>query len=235
MADDFVADLLERLAPLGELRARRMFGGSGLYCDDVFFGLIAEGVLFFRVDEASVQPYRDAGSAPFQPFPDEPSMLAYYEVPLEVQERGEELLAWARRALAAAHARDESKAKAKRKGAARSAPARTAAVPLAKLPNIGPKSAAWLRAIGIRTRAELERVGSVRAYRRVAAAAGRAVPLDLLYALEGALLDLQLERMPAVVKQNLRERLEREAERKPARRQRAARASRRSSSRRTRG
>ncbi len=167
MEEPFVDDLLVRLAPLGELRAKRMFGGTGLYCDEVFFGLLDAGVLFFKVDEASAAAYRAAGSAPFQPFPDKPSMLAYYEVPLGVLERDEELLVWARRALAAARGRDA----AKRKGKQRSKRKSAEALPVAKLVNVGPKSAAWLRAVGIETRADLERVGSVRAYRLVLAAA----------------------------------------------------------------
>ena len=36
-----------------------------------------------------------------------------------------------------------------------------------KIRNVGPKSAAWLRQIGIRTEADLRRVGSIEAYRRV--------------------------------------------------------------------
>jgi hypothetical protein len=40
-----------------------------------------------------------------------------------------------------------------------------------KLRNIGPKSAAWLRQVGLRTEADLVAVGPVEAYMRVRAAA----------------------------------------------------------------
>lgn len=194
----FVEDLLARLAPLGELRAQRMFGGIGLYCDELFFGLIDDGVLFFKVDAESAQAYRAAGSAPFQPFPDKPPMGGYYEVPLGVQERDEELRKWARRALEVARG-----AGVRKRG--RRPRERTRAVPVQKLENIGPKNAAWLRAVGITTRAELERAGSVGAYRRVVEA-GFEPPLQLLYALEGALLELRAERLPEAVRENLRQR-----------------------------
>lgn len=199
MDDPFLEELLARLAPLGELRAKRMFGGVGLYCDELFFGLIDSGVLFFKVDAHSAEAYRAAGSAPFQPFADKPPMGGYYEVPLGVQERDEELRVWARQALEVARRSAAGKQRRKRpRKQARS-------VPVARLHNIGPKSAAWLRAVGIETRAELERAGSVGAYRKVLAA-GFEPTLNLLYALEGALLELRWDRLPEAVRENLRQR-----------------------------
>ncbi|HEX7112388.1 MAG TPA: TfoX/Sxy family protein [Mizugakiibacter sp.] len=55
-----------------------------------------------------------------------------------------------------------------------------------KIRNIGPKSAAWLRQVGVHTQADLERLGAVETYLRVKRAGFRA-SLNLLYALEGAL------------------------------------------------
>lgn len=57
-----------------------------------------------------------------------------------------------------------------------------------KMRNIGPKSAAWLRQVGLRTHAELSETGSVEAFMRVRRA-GFKPTLNLLYAIEGALLD----------------------------------------------
>jgi hypothetical protein len=54
-----------------------------------------------------------------------------------------------------------------------------------KIRNVGPKSAAWLRQIGIRTEADLRRVGSIEAYRRVKLA-GFKPTLNLLYSMAGA-------------------------------------------------
>jgi DNA transformation protein len=201
--DELLADLLPRLEPIGELRARRMFGGIGLYCDGRFFGVIDEGVLYFKVDAESVKAYQAAGSAPFRPVPDKPAMLGYYEVPLGVQERDEELRRWARRAVLV-----QPSARVKR-GKTPKAPRRRAksdSIAVERLANLGPKSCAWLRAVGIETRADLERLGSIAAYRTVAAR-GFKVSLNLLYALEGALLDLRWDRLSPAVKENLRQRL----------------------------
>lgn len=64
-----------------------------------------------------------------------------------------------------------------------------------KLRNIGPKSAAWLRQVGLRTREEIAGVGVVGAYMRVRRA-GFKPSLNLLYALEGALLDCHWQDVP---------------------------------------
>ena len=64
-----------------------------------------------------------------------------------------------------------------------------------KLRNIGPKSAAWLRQTGIRSQEDLEAVGSLAAYVRVKRA-GFKPSLNLLYALEGAILGCHWQEIP---------------------------------------
>ncbi|MGO1541968.1 MAG: TfoX/Sxy family protein [Luteimonas sp.] len=64
-----------------------------------------------------------------------------------------------------------------------------------KLRNIGPKSAAWLRQVGLRTREDLEAAGPLDAYMRVRRAGFRP-SLNLLYALEGALRDIHWQEVP---------------------------------------
>ena len=202
-ADPAVEEVFDVLAGLGELRARRMFGGIGLYCDDVFFALIAEGVLYFKVDEQTVAAFEARGAAPFNPFDDPaPASIGYFEVPVEIQERRDDFLEWARDALAAAKRRDEKKKPRKKK---KRAPRDSSKRPIKSLLNLGPKSSAWLTDVGILTRADLERVGSVGAYRAVVEA-GHAASVLLLYALEGALLDLRWDRLSDAIKRNLRER-----------------------------
>ena len=58
--------------------------------------------------------------------------------------------------------------------------------PSPDLPGLGPKSLAMLAAAGLHGRADLEKLGSVRAYLRVQAA-GQNTSLNLLWAIEGAL------------------------------------------------
>ena len=55
-----------------------------------------------------------------------------------------------------------------------------------KVRNVGPKSAAWLRQVGVRTQEDLVRLGPVDAFMKVKRAGFRP-SLNLLYALAGAI------------------------------------------------
>ena len=72
----------------------------------------------------------------------------------------------------------------------------------AKLRNIGPKSAAWLRQVGLRSLQDLQDAGPVGAYMKVRRA-GFKPSLNLLYALEGALRDCHWQEVPEVRRQAL--------------------------------
>lgn len=72
-----------------------------------------------------------------------------------------------------------------------------------KIRNVGPKSAAWLRQVGVRTQEDLVRLGPVEAFMKVKRAGFRP-SLNLLYALAGAIenchwADLPDERKSALV------------------------------------
>ncbi len=72
-----------------------------------------------------------------------------------------------------------------------------------QLRNIGPVSAARLAAVGIKDVTDLEEMGSVTTYRRVKEWFPTETSLNLLYALEGALLDLPWDDLPTGVKEEL--------------------------------
>jgi DNA transformation protein len=98
--DAFLDRVVERLADVEGIRSRAMFGGFGLYSGATFFGLVARGRLYFRTTPATRLRYTARGMGPFRPAPHQ-TMWNYYEVPAEVLD-GEELVAWAREAVAAA-------------------------------------------------------------------------------------------------------------------------------------
>ncbi len=97
----FATEVVSLLTELGEVRAKAMFGGHGLYCGLTFFGLIARDRLYFKVDDDSRGEFAARGMGPFSPAPRK-TMKSYYEVPREVFESDEELVRWARRAVAVA-------------------------------------------------------------------------------------------------------------------------------------
>jgi DNA transformation protein and related proteins len=103
VSSDYLAYVLDQLAALAELSSRRMFGGVGLYSERFFFGLIADDVLYLRVDDSNRSDYAARGMASFRPYPARPLVsMSYFEAPPEVLEDARELQAWAQRSLAVA-------------------------------------------------------------------------------------------------------------------------------------
>jgi len=88
---DFV---MEQLQGLGEVRSRKMFGEYGVYCDDVFFAVIADESLWLKVDDGNRPRFEARGMGPFSPG-DPPSPMQYYEVPVDVLEDSAQLHEWA--------------------------------------------------------------------------------------------------------------------------------------------
>lgn len=78
---------------------------------------------------------------------------------------------------------------------------------LTGLLNIGPATAKRLRAVGIVTLDDLQRMGAVEAFDRVEEAFPQSTTLVLLFALEGALRDVPWTALPEDVKADLRERV----------------------------
>ena len=62
MDSDFIAELF---APFGSVTVRRMFGGAGLFREGLMFGLVFDGAIFLKVDDASIPDFEREGSAPF--------------------------------------------------------------------------------------------------------------------------------------------------------------------------
>lgn len=82
-------------------------------------------------------------------------------------------------------------------------PARGRATDLAALLNLGPKTAAWLDAAGIHTRAQVAELGPIGVCRRLLES-GRPVNVLMAYAVEGALSGTHWNDLPAETKQGLR-------------------------------
>jgi DNA transformation protein and related proteins len=103
VSGDYLNYVLEQLAGLDGVSARRMFGGVGLYCDELFFGLIDDDTLYLRVNDDNRADYAVRGMAQFRPYADRPEVsMSYYEIPADVLEDPGQLVEWARRSVAAA-------------------------------------------------------------------------------------------------------------------------------------
>lgn len=74
---------------------------------------------------------------------------------------------------------------------------------MSSMRNIGPASSRWLAAVGIESLEDLERVGAVEAFRRVREIEPAKASLNLLWALQGALMDIHWTDVPDEIKQSL--------------------------------
>ncbi len=100
---EFADYLCELMAPLGVIRARAMFGGWGLYCDERFFALIVDDTLYLKADDETRNAFTGAGQKPFTfVMREREASLSYYTVPAEALEDFAVLRPWAQLALNAA-------------------------------------------------------------------------------------------------------------------------------------
>jgi DNA transformation protein len=74
---------------------------------------------------------------------------------------------------------------------------------MSKLRNLGAKSSEWLAAVGVHSLEDVERLGVVETYLRVKAAFPDRVSLNMLWGLQGALMEIPWNQIPEDIKQDL--------------------------------
>jgi DNA transformation protein and related proteins len=99
----------------GRIALRRMFGGEGIYADDLMFGLVVEDRIYFKVDDTTRATYAGEQCEPFTYMKEgKRTSLSYYAIPDRLYDEPEELAEWARRAYAVARAKAKAKPKKKK-------------------------------------------------------------------------------------------------------------------------
>src|SRR5437868_1692378 len=103
-SDSFAEFLREQLASLGPITMRRMFGKTGVFCDAVMLGMVRDNTLYFRVDDANRAEFKEAESFPPLNYEKKGGTidLSFWRAPERLFDEPDELVAWARAALAAA-------------------------------------------------------------------------------------------------------------------------------------
>ena len=103
-SDSFAEFLREQLAPLGRVTMRRMFGKTGVFCDGLMFGMVTDDTLYVRVDDHNRAVFKEAESDPPLNYEKQGRTidLAFWRVPERLLDEPDELVTWARAALAAA-------------------------------------------------------------------------------------------------------------------------------------
>jgi DNA transformation protein len=103
-SDSFAEFLREQLAPLGRITMRRMFGKTGVFCGGLMLGMVRDDTLYFRVDEDNRVAFKEAESFPPLNYEKKGGTidLSFWRAPERLFDEPDELVAWARAALAAA-------------------------------------------------------------------------------------------------------------------------------------
>ena len=103
-SDSFAEFLREQLSPLGRVTMRRMFGKTGVFCDGVMLGMVRDNTLYFRVDPDNRAAFKEAEAFPPLNYAKRGGTidLSFWRAPERLFDEPDELVSWARAALAAA-------------------------------------------------------------------------------------------------------------------------------------
>ena len=115
---DFIQYVMDLLEPSGPARARAMFGGYGVYRNELMIALIDDDAFYLRTDEATRPEFLAAGCKPFvYTTKDGKAMeMSYYEAPADAMEDADVMAHWAGLAFdAAVRAKAAKAAKAPKK------------------------------------------------------------------------------------------------------------------------
>jgi DNA transformation protein len=113
---EFVDFVLEQMTGLGNIHARRMFGGHGIYQGDIMFAIIADGGLYFKADELTRNGFIERGLEAFTYESRGKNIaLQYYAAPPEVFDESEAMRHWALQAIETALRADRNKKPAGKK------------------------------------------------------------------------------------------------------------------------
>ena len=100
---EFIAYLQDVFSKFGNIVSKRMFGGYGVYHDEVMFGLVVDDTLYLKADEENIHFFAERDLPPFE-YSRSGKMvkLSYYQAPDELFDDADEAKKWADHSFAAA-------------------------------------------------------------------------------------------------------------------------------------
>ena len=115
--DSLAEHLKEQLATLGAITIRRMFGAAGVYLDGQIFALIIDDAIYFKTDDGNRGDFEAEGLGPitYARGDGQATLTSYWQAPERLLDDNDEMLEWARKAIAAARRFAKKPAKAVRK------------------------------------------------------------------------------------------------------------------------
>jgi len=94
--DAFVSFVLDMLHGFGSVKAKTMFGGHGIYRDEIIFAIIVDGVLYIKADDKNRALFEENGLHQFSYIKKgKECFMSYYTVPEEAMDDKDELYYWA--------------------------------------------------------------------------------------------------------------------------------------------
>lgn len=96
---EFVSYVVDLMQTIGPVRAKSMFGGHGIFLDELMFALVADNILYLKADKDTESEFKDRGLEVFtynkrgKEF-----TMSYYQAPEEALEASEEMNLWANKA-----------------------------------------------------------------------------------------------------------------------------------------
>ncbi|WP_428945762.1 TfoX/Sxy family DNA transformation protein [Pantoea sp. FN060301] len=177
------------LNALGEINSRSQFGGYSLSVEKVVFALVAEGELYLRACE-QVKPYFIQRQMAMLHFNKRgiPVEMDYYRVDETLWQQPEQLIALSRLCLAGAQRQRRHHQNNRR---------------LKDLPNLSMRLELQLRRAGIETVDKLKEQGARACWLRLRES-NKNLSINVLFALEGAILGRHQQALPESVKDELR-------------------------------
>ena len=103
MHSGLISHLQDLLADFGVVTVRAMFGGHGVYADDVLIGIVIDETLYLKTDAQTRPVFEASGCAPcVYTRQRTPITMSYWSVPDAALDSPQAMLPWAQLALDAA-------------------------------------------------------------------------------------------------------------------------------------
>jgi len=101
--EDFVSYVVELMQSIGSVHAKSMFGGHGIFLEELMFALVADSALYLKADKETMNEFKEKGLEAFAyNKKGKEFRMSYYQAPDEALEDSEEMNVWANKAYSAA-------------------------------------------------------------------------------------------------------------------------------------
>jgi len=93
---DFVSYILDTINPHIPVQARSMFGGYGIYHNDLMFAIIVKNTLYLKADNETKHNFENENCSPFsyETKNGKRTIMSYYRLPERLFEDAEECKVW---------------------------------------------------------------------------------------------------------------------------------------------